>query len=285
MAVAEPAPRAARLELIIEGGRRVNLLQALRELWAFRHTVLAFAERDVRLKYKQMALGVAWAVIQPLAFMAIFSVAFGRLAKVPGGGVPYPAFALSALVPWTFLQTAVTFGANALLTDAALVRKVYFPREVPPLGAVLGAGVDLAIGLVLVAALGPFLGAVPSPAWLLAPLLALVLALLGAGVGLALAALNVYYRDFRYALPFALQLWMFASPVAYPLAVVPERLRLPFVLLNPAAGVLDGFRRVLALGQLPDPALLAASLAGSAAVAWAGYRIFKSREPGFADVV
>src|SRR5439155_22031717 len=120
-----------KIELVIEGGPRPRLGQALREFWAFRHTVLAFAERDIRLKYKQAVLGVAWAVIQPLASMVIFSIAFGKLAKVPGGGAPYPLFALSVLVPWMFLQGAVTFGANALLTDAALVRKVYFPREVP----------------------------------------------------------------------------------------------------------------------------------------------------------
>jgi ABC-type polysaccharide/polyol phosphate export permease len=272
-------------ELVIEGGPRPRIRQALRELWGFRGTVLAFAERDVRVKYKQAVLGVAWAVIQPLAFMAIFTIALGRLANVPGGGAPYAAFALSALVPWTFLQTAVNFGANALLTDAALVRKVYFPREVPVLGAVLSGAVDFGIGLALFAILGPFLGARPSFTWLLAPVLGLVLALLAAGVGLALGALNVYYRDFRYALPFALQLWLFASPVAYPLSVIPEEWRTLYVTLNPAAGVLDGFRRILALGHLPDPTLLGASFAGSLIVAILGYRIFKSLEPNFADII
>src|SRR5439155_14433092 len=161
----------SRLELVIEGGPRPRLGQALRELWGFRHTVLAFAERDIRLKYKQAVLGVAWAVLQPLATMAVFAVAFGKLARVPGGGAPYPLFALSVLVPWTFLQTAVTFGANALLTDAALVRKVYFPREVPVIGAVLGSSVDFGIGLVLFVLLGTFLGGRASVVWLAAPLL------------------------------------------------------------------------------------------------------------------
>lgn len=274
-----------RPELVIQGGASRRLTQALRELWLFRGTVLAFAERDVRVKYKQAYLGVAWAVIQPLAFMAIFTVAFGRLAKVPGGGAPYAAFALSALVPWTFLQASIAFGANALLTDSALIRKVYFPREVPVLGAVLAGSVDFAIGLSLFALLGPFLGARVSPTWLLAPLLGAMLAVLAAGVSLMLAALNVYYRDFRYALPFALQLWLFASPIAYPLAVVPARWRGVYVALNPAAGVLDGFRRVLALGELPDSGLLAVSLAGTLIVLWMGYRIFKSLERNFADVV
>jgi len=273
------------VELTIEGGPRPRLGQALVELWAFRGTVLAFAERDVRLKYKQAALGVAWAVLQPLAFMAVFTVMLGRLAQVPGGGAPYAAFSLSALVAWSYVQNAISFGANALLSDGALVRKVYFPREVPVLGAVVSAGADLAVGLALFAVIGPLLGARPSWAWLLAPLLGLLLAMLAAGVALALAAFNVYYRDFRYALPFALQLWLFASPVAYPLAVVPDDWRGLYVAVNPAAGLLDGFRRVLALGQLPDWGLLAVSLAGTLVVLSVSYRVFKSLEPNFADVV
>lgn len=278
--------RAAHVpELVIEGGPGRRLGRALRELWSFRGTILAFAERDIRVKYKQALLGFAWAVIQPLAFMAIFALAFGRLAKVPGGGSSYPVFALSVLVPWTYLQSAVNFGANSLLVDATLVRKVYFPREVPVLGSVLGSAVDLGIGLVLFAIVGTLMGAKVSPLWLAAPLLFVPLALLASGVSLALASLNVYYRDFRYALPFALQLWLFASPVAYPLSVVPENWRTLYVSLNPAAGILDSFRRILALGTLPDFGLLVLSVAGSFVIAWLGYRIFKSLEPNFADVV
>ena len=276
---------SAPVELVIEGGPRPHLAQSLRELWAFKGTVLAFAERDCRLKYKQAVLGAAWAVIQPLSFMAIFTVMLGKLAKVPGGGVPYAAFSLSALIAWSYLQNAISFGANALLADGALMRKVYFPREVPVLGAIVSAGLDLAIGLVLFAIVGPFLGARPSPVWLLAPVLGVLLAALAAGVALTLAAFNVYYRDFRYALPFALQLWLFASPVAYPVDVVPARWRGLYVAMNPAAGVLDGFRRVLALGELPDPALLAVSLAGTLVVLLGSYRIFRRRERYFADVV
>ena len=272
-------------ELVFEAEPQRRLRNALRELWSFRGGMLAFAERDVRVKYKQAALGIGWAVVQPLAFMAVFVFAFGHAAKVPGGGAPYAAFTLSALVPWTFLQTGVTFGAQSLLNYSALLRKVYFPREVPVLGAVLSAVVDLGIGLILFCILGPIFGAHVSPTWLLAPLLALPLALLAGGVGLALAALNVYYRDFRYALPFVLQLWLFASPVAYPLTVVPEQWRNLYVALNPAAGILDGFRRALALGELPDPVTLSISVAGCAVVVWLGYRIFKRLEPNFADVV
>lgn len=275
----------AAVELVIEGGPRQRLGPALRELWGYRGTTLAFAERDVRVKYKQAVLGTAWAVIQPLAYMAVFSLMLGRLAKVPGGGTSYAAFSLSALVAWAYLQNGVSFGVNALLTDGALLRKVYFPREVPVLGALISASLDLGIGLVLFAILGPFLGADASPTWLLAPLLGVLLGLLGAGVALTFAALNVYYRDFRYALPFTLQFWLFASPVAYPLSVVPDRWRGLYVALNPAAGVLDGFRRVLANGDLPDPGLLAISTVGTFVVLILGYRVFKSLEPNFADVV
>ena len=276
---------ATSLELTIEPNPGRRLVQSLVDLWAHRLLILAFAERDVRVKYKQAALGIAWAVIQPIVFMIVFTLTVGRLAAVNTGGVSYAAFALSSLVAWTFLQTSMTFAASSLLTDASLIRKVYFPREIPVLGAIAASYVDFAIGLVLFAIVGPFLGARPSLIWLLAPFLGLILALLAAGAACALAALNVYYRDFRYALPFALQLWLFASPVVYPLSLVPEQWRLLYVVINPAAGVLDGFRRVLTMGQLPDPKLLLFSVAGSLVIAWLGYRIFKGLEPNFADVV
>lgn len=273
------------MELVIEGRRRQPLAQSLREMWAFREVVLAFTERDIRVKYKQAALGVAWVVLQPLAFLLIFTIVFGRLAGISGGGTAYPASALAALVPWFFVQTAVGFGAQALLLDGALLRKIYFPREAPVLGAVLSAGPDFLIGLVLLLVLGPLIGgriswtaAMVVPLWL-------ILALLASGVALGLGALNVYYRDFRYALPLLLQLWMFASPVAYPLSTVPEAWRWPYAALNPAAGVFDGFRRVLAQGAMPDPVLLLVSLGGSALIFLAGLLIFKVLEPGFADTI
>jgi ABC-type polysaccharide/polyol phosphate export permease len=255
-------------------------------LWAHRAIVVAFADRNVRVKYKQAVLGIAWAVIQPVAFMIIFTLTVGRLVGGTSiGGGSYAAFALSTLVAWTFLQTAITFGANALLTDASLIRKVYFPREASVAGAILSTVIDFGIGLGLFVIVGPFLGAHISITWLLTPLLGVVLILLASGIGLLFGALNIYYRDFRYALPFGLQLWLFASPVAYPLSVVPEQWRLAYVILNPAAGILDSFRRVLSLGQLPDPELLLISLAESLLIAWLGYRVFKGLEPNFADVV
>jgi ABC-type polysaccharide/polyol phosphate export permease len=256
----------------------------LRELVLFRGTILAYAERDFRIKYKQAVLGIGWAVVQPLAFMAIFSIAFGRLAQVSSGDVSYQAFALSALVPWTFLSTSVSMGTNALVRDSALFRKVYFPREIVVVGTVLSSTVDFACALGLFVIVGPLLGAHVSATWLLAPVLAVPLILLAIGVASTFGALNVYYRDFRYVVPFAIQLWLFASPVAYPLSAVPERWYNFVLVFNPAAGLIDSFSRVLAYGELPDPQVLGISLAGTLIVVWLGYRIFKGLEPNFADV-
>ena len=272
-------------ELVIEGTPRPRILPSLYELWAYRGTVAAFAERNIRVKYKQTALGIGWAVIQPLIFMGVFTLALGRAAGVSGGGVNYAAFSLATLVGWTYLQTGLTFGSTAVIASASLIRKVYFPREVPVVAAMIGSGLDLAIGFLLFFALGPILGATVSWTWVLAPLLAIPLAVLGTGVAMMLAAFNVYYRDFRHALPFFIQLWLFASPVAYPLTVIEEQWRIPFAIANPAVGILDSFRLTLTRGQLPDPVLLGIGVAGSLVIVLLGYRIFKGLEPGFADVV
>ena len=175
------------IELVIEGGAHARPGDRLRELWAYREVVWAFAERNTRLKYKQAALGVAWAVLQPLIFLGVFFLIFGRMAKVSGGGASYPAFALAALVPWFFIQNAVSFGAQALLTDGALVRKVYFPREAPVLGAVLSAGLDFAFGFALLLTLEPFLGGRLSWSLLAVVPLWLALAALASGVAMILA--------------------------------------------------------------------------------------------------
>lgn len=279
------SPARSAHEVVIEPKGRRGLGSTMRELWAFRETTLAFAERDLRVKYKQTFLGVAWALLQPLALMAIFALAFGHVARIRGAGVPYAAFTLSALVPWIFIQTAVSFAAETLVTHASLVRKVYFPREAVVFGAVLAAVVDLGVGLLLFAAAGPVLGAQVSVTWLLAPLIALPIVALAAGAGLLLAALTAYYRDFRYALPFILQFWLFASPIAYPLAAVPQRLRWLYLALNPAAGLLDSMRRVLTVGMLPQASALALGVAGTFVLLAAGYGVFKRLERNFADVV
>lgn len=274
----------AKVEMVVDGGRVANLAQGIREIWIYRDTIFAFAERNIRLKYNQAVLGVAWALIQPLAFLSIFVFIFGRSGISPGVA-SYPAFALSTLVPWMFLQTAVSFGAQGLLNDGALVKKVYFAREAPILGAALSACVDFGAGLSLVVVAGPFLGMHFSWATFLAVPLCLILLLLASGVAMALGALTVYYRDFRYVLPLILQMWMFASPVAYPLTAVPQQWRSLYVLANPAAGILDGFRRTLAEGHAPVVLFLTVSLAGTLLIAGLGYWLFRRLEPGFADII
>lgn len=273
------------IELVIQGGGYAHLSDRFRELWAHREVVWAFAERNIRLKYKQAVLGAAWAVLQPLVFLGVFFVVFGRLAAVSGGASSYPAFALAALVPWFFVQTSVTFGAQACLADGALIRKIYFPRESSVLGGVLSTGLDFAIGLVVLLALEPVLGGRWSwSVWMVIPLW-LTLAFLATGVAMILGALTVYYRDFRYVLPVLMQLWMFGSPVAYPLSAVRPEWRSLYLLVNPVAGILDGFRRVLTEGRFPDSGMLVTSMATACAIACVGYWIFKRMESGFADAV
>jgi ABC-type polysaccharide/polyol phosphate export permease len=277
--------RGAKPELAMEGGSTPRIADALRELWLFRRTVVAFGERDTRVKYKQAVLGIAWAGLQPLAYMLLFTLILGRYAGISGEGVPYAAFVFSALLPWFFLQNGVLFGTNSLVNDAPLLRKVYFPREVPILGTILASLVDFAFGLAVFSFVGPLLGAGVTWTWLLAVPLTVPLVVLCAAVALALGGVNVYYRDFRVVLPFLIQIWLFASPVAYPLSAVPDRWRNLYVAANPAAGIIDSFRRCLALGETPHATFLGISVAGTLVVAVIGYRMFKALEPSFADVV
>ena len=272
-------------ETVVTGGGGFSSRRAAREVWAYRDTVLAFAERNVRVKYKQTLLGALWVVLQPLAFMVVFTVALGRLADVPSAGTTYEAFSLSAFVAWSFVQNAVTQGANSLVAVAAFLRKVYFPREVPVLAAQLSAAVDFGVGLLVFFVLGPILGAEVAITWLLAPLLFVGVFVMATGASLLLAGLNVYYRDFRNALPFLMQLWLFASPVVYPATVIPETWQPLYALVNPAAGWLDSMRRVLTVGELPDPKLLVPSLVSTVVLAYVGLRLFRRLEPNFADVV
>ena len=199
--------------------------------------------------------------------------------------MPYAAFSLSALVPWTFLSGAVGSGANQLILGRVDDPARILPREVPVFSAIVSSSLDFSIGLALFFAIGPFLGAHVTLWWLATPFLFLLLAVLAASVALPFAALNIYYRDFRFALPFGIQLWLFASPVAYPLSVVPERWKGLYVAVNPAAGILDSFRTPWRAALRPDAALLGISLAGTAVVCSLGFLLFKRLEPNFADVV
>jgi lipopolysaccharide transport system permease protein len=256
----------------------------LGEVWQRRELMLFLTWRDIKVRYAQTALGVAWAVLQPLALMVVLTVFLGRLAGVPSDGYPYAVFALAGLVVWTFFANAVTGAANSLIGSANLVSRVYFPRLVLPGAALMSFLPDVAIASALLMALMLVYGvSIPVTALLLPVFIAFAM-LVAASIGVWLAALNVAYRDVRYAVPFLIQLWLFATPVAYPASLVPDRLR-DLLGLNPMAGVVEGFRWAL-LGQRPPPwGLMAVSGLVAVVVLVTGAFYFRRVEHRFADVI
>ncbi|HET7541380.1 MAG TPA: ABC transporter permease [Polyangiaceae bacterium] len=255
----------------------------LRGLWEFRDLFYFLAARDIKVRYKQTVLGASWAVIQPLFSTLVFSLFFGKLAKMPSDGLPYPVYTYAAMTLWTFLVNAVNSGGNSLVGNANLITKVYFPRIIMPAAAV-GAGlVDLAIAFVIQLGLNiyyaiPFAGAI-----LMAPVIVLLTTLLASAVGLWMSALNVKYRDVRFALPFFVQLWMFATPVIYPPGIVPERYRW-LLSLNPMTGLIDGFRSALFNRPFDWSALGISTAITFAMLIYATFS-FRKMEMRFADVI
>jgi len=256
----------------------------LRE-FAGAHELLYFLVlRNLKLRYKQTLLGAAWAVLQPLLAMAIFSVIFGRLARLGSDGLPYEVFALAALTPWTYFANALTQAGNSLVDQHQLLTKVYFPRILLPLAAVLAGLVDLAISLVLLLVVLAWFHITPTPRLLAAPIFIALATAAAFAPGIWLAAFNVRYRDVRYAIPFLVQIWLFASPVAYSGSLVPERWRVIYG-LNPMVGVVDGFRWMIA-PTAPFPRMeLAAGTLTIAVLLVAGLYVFRRMEQSFADVV
>lgn len=281
-----PGAREAPLsEVVVTGGPGRVSSAALRELLAFRGVLAAFALRAIKIRYKQAALGVGWAVVQPVLAAGIFAVFLGRLAHVPSEGVPYVLFALAGMVAWTYFSTAVGAGADSLVAQQTLLRKIFFPREVLPLAAVGAALVDLAPGVATLAVAAALYGIAPAVGWVALPLLVAVLVVFAAAVALALAAVNVYYRDVKYALPFVLQLGLFASPVVYSLGLVPEDWRTLYAVGNPMAAVIDGLRRVFLHQEWPDLAVTLGALLWSVLLLAGAYALFKRLERGFSDRV
>jgi lipopolysaccharide transport system permease protein len=257
----------------------------LRDLWAYRELVWFMVWRDVKVRYKQTALGMTWAVIQPVLTMVVFNFIFGRVAKVPTDGIPYPIFAYTALLPWGLFVTALNQGSRSLVAHNNMITKIYFPRLILPLSAVLAGLVDFAIAFVVLIGLMFFYRTAPVPATLWALPLFLLLGILTAlGVALWLSALNVRYRDVNQALPFISQIWFFITPVAYSATVISEKWRLLYS-LNPMAGVVNGFRwGLLGAGAAPDTAIwVSASI--SLLVLVSGLFYFRSMERTFADTI
>ena len=224
--------------------------RTLSDIWVYRELLYFFIWRDIKVRYKQTLLGAGWAIIQPLMTMVVFTIFFGHLAKVPSDGLPYPVFSLMALVPWTYFASALAGCSTSLSGYQHIISKVYFPRLIIPIGAVVAPLVDFAIGFAILIGFMTWYRIVPGPSIVWLPALMLLALATAAGVGVWLAALNVRYRDVRYVVPFVVQLWMFATPVAYPASLVPARWRAVYG-LNPMAGVIEGFRWALAGGPAP----------------------------------
>lgn len=271
----------------IRPGHRLGTLN-LRELWAYRDLLRLLTWRDVQVRYKQTLLGVAWAVLQPLFSMVVFWIIFGELAKIPSDGLPYPVFAFAGMVVWTFFANAVTNSANSLVGNASLVSKVYFPRVIIPAAAVLAGLVDFVIGLAVLGLMAVGYagsGGAVGVGWslLLVPPLTLLLTLAALATGLWTSALNVKYRDVRYAMPFVIQLWLFMTPIIYPASMVPERWRW-MLALNPLAGLAEAFRAAL-FDRPIDWGTFALSSGTTLLLLFSAAYAFRRMEKSFADVI
>jgi lipopolysaccharide transport system permease protein len=263
-----------------KGFLRLNL----KDVWDYRELLYFLVWRDIKVRYKQTALGAAWAIIQPVMTMIVFSVFFGRLAKLPSDGIPYPVFAFAALLPWQLFAFSLTESSNSLVGSQNLITKVYFPRLVIPLSSVLAGIVDFAIAFVVLLGLMLYYGIRPTMAVVWLPLFVLLALATALSVGLWFSALNVKYRDVRYTIPFLTQFWMFATPVAYSSTLVPERWRAWFG-LNPMAGVVEGFRWAL-LGKAGGPGgLIWVSVGAVLLLLTGGLFYFRRTESTFADIV
>lgn len=256
----------------------------LKELWAYRELLYFLIWRDVKVRYKQTALGVGWAVIQPVTTMIVFSVFFGRLGKIPSDGIPYPIFAYAALVPWTFFAQGMGQASNSLVGSANLIKKVYFPRLSVPIASVTSGIIDFAIAFVVLLGMMLYYGILPTLNVIWLPCLLVLTVVTSLGVSLWLSALNVQFRDVRHVLPFLIQLWFFATPVAYPSSLLSEPWRILYS-LNPMVGVVEGFRwALLGTETAPGPMLIVSSLTALALLVGGAF-YFRRLEKTFADVI
>jgi len=256
-----------------------------RELWRHRELLWLVTQREIKVRYKQSALGIVWAVLQPFSLMVVFTVFFSWFARIASDGIPYPLFSYAALLPWTFFSTSLTFAVPSLIANSHIITKIYFPREIVPLASVLAAFLDFLIASwIFVLLLAVY--RVP-PTWNLLYVLPIVIIQIAftAGVCLLLSALTVLYRDVRHTLPLLIQIWMFVTPILYPASVVPQRWRGWYFSLNPMAAIIDGYRRAVVQGIAPQLKYLLLAAVVSALLLWAGYRYFKSLEKEFADIV
>ncbi len=278
----KPQPVSSLPHFRIEPSRGWISLR-LRELWDYRELIYFFIWRDLKVRYKQTILGVSWAVLQPFLTMVIFSIFFGNLAKVDSDGLPYPIFSFAALVPWNFFQNALIGGANSLVSNANMLKKIYFPRMTMPISTVLGGLVDFAISFLVLIGMMIYYGFAPTANVVWLPLLVLLALATALGVSLWLSALNVMFRDVRYTVTFIANAWMFLTPIAYPSSLLSEPWRTIYS-LNPMAGVVEGFRwALLGADTAPGPMVFVSSVAALFLLLSGAY-YFRRMEKVFADV-
>jgi lipopolysaccharide transport system permease protein len=277
-----PAELPEQPLVVIEPSRGSSPI-SLSDLWHYRDLFYILTARDIKVRYKQTLLGAAWAIMQPLFTMIIFSLFFGRLAGMPSDGVPYPLFAFAGLLPWTFFSNALTNSGNSLVGSANLITKVYFPRMIIPMAAVAAGLLDFAIAFAMLAVLMVWYGIVPTPGILLIPVLVVMTSLLAIGCGMWMSALNVKYRDVRYVLPFLIQLGLFVTPIIYPLSMIPESWRW-LLMLNPLTGQIEAYRSAFFGLPFNWPALGVSAAITIAILVFAAYN-FKKMERSFADIV
>jgi lipopolysaccharide transport system permease protein len=277
-------PTAARTPMVVISSGRGLFDLGLADLYQYRDLLYFLVWRDVKVRYKQTAIGAGWAILQPFLTMVIFTVVFGHFAGIPSDGLPYPIFAFAALVPWTYFAQAISQSSGSLVGDAKLVEKVYFPRLVIPISAAVSPLVDLAAAFVVLLCMMGWFGIAPGWRMLYLPAFVLLALASALAVSLWLSALNVKYRDVRYTIPFLIQLWLYASPVAYPASMVPEQWRLLYS-LNPMVGVIEGFRAILLGNAPPNVTAVAVSAAVVAIVLVAGIVYFRQMERTFADLM
>jgi lipopolysaccharide transport system permease protein len=258
-------------------------VRVLTELWSYRELLYFLVWRDVKVRYKQTILGAAWAVLQPVLTMAVFAIFLGRLAHVPSDGLPYPLFAFTGLVPWTYFATALANGSTSIVGSQQLISKVYFPRVLVPLASAITPLVDFTIATATLVPLLWWYGVAPGAAIVFLPAFVLLAVATALAAAIWLATLTVTYRDVRYLVPFFIQFWMFATPVAYPASLVPERWRLVYA-LNPLTGVVEGFRWAIVGGPAPG-SMVVVSAAVVAGLLVAGVLFFRRFEGTFADVI
>jgi lipopolysaccharide transport system permease protein len=280
----EPLPPPGPVPVIVTRPSSGWIALNLRELWEYRELLYFLTWRDIKVRYKQTVLGAAWAILQPFFIMVVFSLFFGRLAGVPSDNIPYPIFSFAALVPWQFFANGLSQSSASMVSSANLIKKVYFPRLVLPIAAVLSGGVDFSLAFTVLLGMMLFYGVVPTGAVIWLPLFLLLALVTSLGAGLWLAAMNVQFRDVRYAVPFLVNAWMFATPIAYPSSLLDEPWRTLYG-INPMAGVVEGFRWVLlGTGTAPGPILLVSALVAVGLLV-SGAFYFRRLERTFADVI